>query len=249
MDDARVKALIQNAFDDPASLSRPQRLPSKKLSAGDIPVWDGSKWAANSRYPVPTNQLSGFPNDASTVLNGIGAFVTGATRLFDVTNTSTALIDTGANGIPQTYAHLLMIYSIRANTAATGVIIGVRFNADSGNNYIGAQFDWTGAPVNPTAHTVAATNQGRIGRGTGTTAPANSFGIGLVFIPSYRESKLKLTFGISGGDETGGTAGMIGEVTHTRWSGTAAINQISVSSDHATPSHPLSGSRVTIYGL
>lgn len=59
MDDARVKALIEQTVQDPTTLGAAQRLPSQKLSSGVVPMWDSktknwkSSTAATDALAIP----------------------------------------------------------------------------------------------------------------------------------------------------------------------------------------------------
>lgn len=82
--------------------------------------------------------------------------------------------------LPQTFAHLFIILQARGDTGATSTQLSLRFNNDSGANYD------VGAGIGGTVS--GGATSGAIGPVSASTAPANSFGAYVLWIPHYAQA-------------------------------------------------------------
>ena len=180
---------------------------------------------------------------ASVLISGIAG--AGFTTLFDSTLVgATAAFDTGANGIPQTSQHLLIVYQLRDTDATVFSSALVTVNGDTGSHY--DRISLRGTNI-----TVAAVNaQAGPSLGLqvqGASATASNFTAGFLFIPSYTGTTA-FKSGFAGAAEVEATAANNRiEVTGMSWRSTAAVNQLTFTA--SAGSNFVAGSHLTIYGL
>lgn len=85
--------------------------------------------------------------------------------------------------ISQTYTDLLILHSLRSGYNAFADDIGFRFNNDTGNNY--SLLTLYGQNANSGSGTVANNSYGYLGYLPASTATANVFSNGYLYIPNY----------------------------------------------------------------
>lgn len=202
-----------------------------------------------SVVPPKVNELPSHPapGDVLGLVGGILGWTGGLSVLFDQTLESSATsIDTGTGGIPATHQHLLVITKLRSDRAIVAEDCTLRFNGLSGaTDYTWAQLGAFGGAA-PADTESLGTNTALYGVAACANQLANSFGAGVVFIPSYTGAQLKNYFGFGG---TGGTAAgsnafrVVTGVCRT----SGIINRI-----QALPGvgpNYVAGSRMTVYGI
>lgn len=169
-------------------------------------------------------------------------------RIYDSTlNVSAASFDTGANGVPQTFSHLLLVSNLRDDGAVVASWVNMNFNNDSGANYDREQATFGGNTGSATGNSAQTTMTVAIH--AGANASASVFGATMLMIPNYTSTtSFKSVTSISGVLATLGTtstyqAGAFQGI----WRSTAAITQIKLLPGNG--SNFVAGSRVTIYGM
>ncbi len=155
------------------------------------------------------------------------------------------------SNIPATFKHLLLVTEIRTDVAATFDNLLVRFNDDTTvtNYYMQYGFHsnttWTSAEVLGATH--GAVLCGSIA--AGASAPANVFGIGIIYIPNYAASSVQRALTYQGGSRGGtGTGTMRAANGAGFWlNAAAAINKITLLPQAGT--NIAANSAYTLYGL
>jgi hypothetical protein len=147
------------------------------------------------------------------------------------------------SAIPATYTDLVVRWTGRVDTAAVTPSVYLQLNADTGTNYSYTALEGTGSAASSYR---AATNAFiHIGRSSGSTATANTFGSGEVYIPSYTLSQNK-PVGAVGMGETNATTAIM-DATAGLWRNTAAITSVTVYP--AASGNFVSGSSFYLYGI
>ena len=148
--------------------------------------------------------------------------------------------------IPQTYAHLLLIGSVRCSVAATNDPIMLRFNNDSGAGYRSQQGMAIGSSSSAAEN--APAGQGQFGHAPGgAITPATWFGSFELLIPSYRDTG-QLRSWLSRGFSAWGASGMALFNFGGFFWGPAALTSLQLFGS-APPNSFATGSRVSMYGL
>jgi hypothetical protein len=170
----------------------------------------------------------------------------GAKRLID-SNVLTGLVASFTfSNIPNIYAHLLILYYARSDRVATNTNMGIRFNADAGNNYDALQAQERQPSTLFTGQQLAATRADMALLAAGT-APANVFDSGAIRINHYANtanqksmfSSWTFKIGIASGNIRSGNA--VGF-----WRNAAAITSITI---FDTVANFVAGSRFELYGI
>lgn len=164
--------------------------------------------------------------------------------LFDSTLGASGNIDTGAGGIAQTSDHLLMVVVGRTTEAVALSKYLLTFNNDGGANY-----DWQilqGNNATASATPLAAQTQFEFNM-PGTPADASMAGTYVILVPSYRQTTFHKNFFVVGGFAGATAAQGLFQARAGRWRNTAAITRAALSASGGGT--PLTGSRLTIYGL
>lgn len=187
---------------------------------------------------TPFTQTLAASGAASTT--GIGAMQLISDQLLTV-----AAAEISFASIPATFAHLLLAYYLRGDTAAATTALNLQFNADTGANYdIEVVLATAAAPAG--AEVVAGTSLPPISI-PAATAPAGQFGIGQLMVPHYAGSigfkSLVGTFGYRSVHAGGGGPAL---AAFGDWRNTAALNRIRL---FPTAGSFIAGSRITLYGL
>jgi len=165
------------------------------------------------------------------------------TVLFDSTlGANAASIDTGANGIAQTAAHLLIVALLRTSEAVVISTGNWTFNGDTGTNYDRQTMRARG----PTQTSGAAAGTANVSLNyPGASDTASHFGGSFMAIPCYRQTTAHKWLVEMGGWADTTTTNSEAHITIGNWRNTTAINQITVT---AGSGNLLAGSRLTIYG-
>lgn len=148
--------------------------------------------------------------------------------------------------IPQTYNHLLLLFMGRTAEAAFNSDLAVRFNNDSGSNYVREYIrgDLDTAEANHSATTTSIISLSV----AGDSGVAGVCGSGSLFIPAYTQTTFhKVLHGSSGHYSATGSAQAMAVLYNGRWSNTAAITRVTLFVQSA--SNFRAGSRATLYGM
>lgn len=178
--------------------------------------------AINRRLSTIKN-LSGF-SVVSTSYESIATVTVGSGGSSTITFSS----------IPSTYKHLQLRISSQTNRGTFGTDFGVvRFNSDSGSNYvrhfIGS--DGASALVGATTSTTFAT------AATSGTSTGGTFGANVIDILDYADTnKYKTLKNLSGNDLNGAVGGYYGELYFLSglWMSTSAISTITITPNSGT---------------
>jgi hypothetical protein len=143
--------------------------------------------------------------------------------------------------IPSTFAHLMLVAYLRGDAVAAFVNALVRFNNDSGANYLYEQLNGSGATPG------SSTASGQTAAMASQVAAAASAGAGLftpivAWIPGYAstvQTKNLLALSLYAGTP-------LLQLTGSNWSNTAAINRLTLLPSSGSW---ITGSRFTLYGL
>ena len=247
---ADLRRYIVNLLNsDPGALPKEVGGVSQQLPVaadGDVPVWDAAanSWTTSTAKPVSPLELA-VPADASKVLNGLGAFIGGFTKLFDSTlGGSAANIDTGASGVPQTHQHLLILTTLRSDRAVIAEDSALRFGSAGGALDTGTNYNWTQIPIVSGAVTgsqALSTTTALYGVSASASSGAGIFSAGMIFIPAYRSGNAKHWIGF------GGQGGSSGRVVAGHWYVAGAIDR--VAAIPAVGPNYVATSRMVIYGI
>lgn len=152
------------------------------------------------------------------------------------TTVSSAVADYTFSSIPQTYTDLVLV--VNGGTSSSGQSVGMRFNADSGNNYSSSDLvaDATGPASGRTANTSFIRIIGR-GIGTDSTLIDN----GITSIHNYSGTTNNKTT-LNRSNVSGGVI-----VCAALWRSTAAITSITIFGEG--PSNLITGTTLTLYGI
>ena len=125
------------------------------------------------------------------------------------------------SSIPQTYTHLQIRASMTTATAGYGML--VRFNSDSGSNYVQHYLYGTGATAAAVGYT-AQTEANLFGTSTGSSTTQPSVAIGDI-LDYANTNKYKTVRSLSGVDKNG--SGEISLIS-SLWMNTAGITSITI---------------------
>ena len=141
------------------------------------------------------------------------------------------------SSIPATFTDLLVLASLRDNTAGIAGTVRLKLNGSSANFFV-RDLQGTGSSVGSGSGAVnflANTN--------GNTSTANTFNNLSLYIPNYRTSNNK-SFSVDSVSETNATT-IYQNLVAGLWSQTAAITSLEISADSTI----LQYSSVTLYGI
>ena len=144
------------------------------------------------------------------------------------------------SSIPSGYTDLKIVASIRTNQASAIDGVKVRFNGDTTvGNYIGRRVYGDGASA------YSDTNVLGMLFANGDTTSANVFSNSDIYITNYLGSTTKSTYSQNGGETSSNT--QYQGINATTWSGTSAINTITMSPESGTAF--LTNSNFYLYGI
>jgi len=151
------------------------------------------------------------------------------------------------SSIPSTYEHLQLRCFTRLDIAASvSAAFCIRFNNDSGTNYVEHRMIGDGSTASGTGSTSPGGTSIQFGIVTGATANANVFGVTICDILDYASTnKYKTIRAITGNDNNG--SGQTAE-TSGAWLSTSAINRIDVGRLVSTITM-VAGTVIALYGL
>jgi len=144
------------------------------------------------------------------------------------------------SSIPSTYTDL--VFKISARITRSGQvtdIMNIAFNNTS-TNESSRRLEGNGSTVSSASNSLLLAYQA-----TGSSATANTFGNGELYIPNYAGSTNKSASN-DGVSENNGTTAYAG-FTANLWSNTAAINQVTFTPDGGTVFEQYSS--ITLYGI
>lgn len=203
--------------------------------------------------PYPTlSDTADVPRDiqalAGAVDSAIGSAAAGAggtQKIADVTLASdTANIDLPS--LPQTYAHLLVVHSLRGTSSSDIQPISLNVNNDGTGSYYSQLLRGNNnvASVIPFLAGAGMT----IGGAPCATAASgvDTFGAGVLFIPNYTGSMYKQMVALSGAVTGGAAATMWIDAVVGLWFKTPAITRLTLS---VLGGGVRTRSRATVYGL
>jgi len=161
------------------------------------------------------------------------------TKIAEVTVGSGGVASIDFTSIPGTYTDLMVVFGIRSGRANHSDEVDIKFNGVT-TNLSGRYLSGDGASAGSGSVPVAFA-----GYSAGSTATANTFGNGQVYIPNYSGATAK-SFSAEGTGENNATnssrlifAGL--------WNSTAAITSLSLYSDSANTFQQYS--TATLYGI
>jgi hypothetical protein len=129
--------------------------------------------------------------------------------------------------IPSTYTDLIVRMSTRAVATSNFPNTRVRFNSDTGSNYVYRRLYGTGVA----AGSDTATETGAmIGNTNGSDSTTNVFAITEFYIPNYAGSNQKTLVSQTASENNGATAYIF--LMANRWNNTSAITSMSIYSDY-----------------
>lgn len=146
-------------------------------------------------------------------------------------------------GIPSTYTDLCLKTSARDVSAGSENWIYATFNSDSGSNYTNTVLRGNGSTA--ASGKASATTSAWVGQTQGTATTSNTFTNSEAYIPNYAGSTQK-SISADTVEENNATANYMA-INAILWTGTAAINSITLTS--ASGSNFAQYSTATLYGI
>lgn len=159
---------------------------------------------------------------------------------------SVAVANVDWTNIPSTYSHLKIVSYLRATDAVTISSAKMLFNNDSGANYDYYIPYWSFNLLFNNAEGIATATPFSMVL-TGSSAPANQFGVTEITIPNYAGSGFKSWVGpshVPGGNTSGNFYNLY---YGGQWRNTSPINRITISS--ALGGNLDVGSMLSLYGV
>lgn len=175
---------------------------------GDILV----KIANNEALSVPERDFLRLEGNRTQNVNALteGFTKLGQTTLnlklpFEViySETLTADLASVTVNIPANYKHLIMQMGGQTDNAAYQDVIVIRFNGDSGANYLNQGVEGTGINVTGQANIITSGIDG--GNFAGTSSNASGLSGSTIFIPHYGAGLWKAVYRVSGGAQRDAT--------------------------------------------
>lgn len=123
------------------------------------------------------------------------------------------------SSIPTSYTHLILKTSLRSTQSASYDYLQMRFNDDSGNNYISKNIYQDGSTIGSASNNTSFLQTGLV---YGANSTSNRFAINEIYIHNYRDNFGKTTIAKSGAPPHG---------TYTFaciWNSSSAITKISL---------------------
>lgn len=184
------------------------------------------------------------------IISGGGSGGSGAITRIANTVLAAPAANITISGIPGTYTHLLMVYSLRSAVAAeTSALTFLRLNGDSGANYAYQQF-WKQNATNSTVGPVTGDTKMGVLFETGPSAAANTYGSGQILFPFYStgtQNRNVLTSQMLQ-PSTSVTTNYFGGQTDGTWFSTAAITSVAIFASDLV-SNLAAGSSASLYGI
>lgn len=160
-----------------------------------------------------------------SMLAGNAAYDPAATWLIQRQTATGSEASITFSSIPQTYQHLQIRAMTRETRAVTVSSYYVRFNSDTGANYVWHSLYGNGTTVTATAGTSQTSIEG--GYDFGSSATANLFGVSIIDIHDYASTTKNKTVRMIDGRDNNSTNGLI-KLASGLWLSTSAITSITV---------------------
>ena len=155
---------------------------------------------------------------------------------------STAVATIDFSSIPATYTDLVLKVSARSSASTSATNMYLQFNASGGTAYSYRRLYGTGSTTTSNSQTALANFGGAIlMNGSGTTA--STFSNAEIYIPNYAGGTAK-SISVDVVEENNATAAFM-FLSAGLWSGTSAINQITLTGD----TNFVQYSTATLYGI
>jgi hypothetical protein len=148
------------------------------------------------------------------------------------------------SGIPSGYKHLQVRVLARSAAAAVNDDFLVRFNSDSGNNYVGHALTGNGSTAGGTITGSTSTNTLYQALVAGNSLAANIFGTVVMDVLDYDNINKYKTVRTFGGYDNNSTDGFI-SLRSGAWMSTSAITSITISGGSSW----LANSQFALYGV
>ena len=142
--------------------------------------------------------------------------------------------------IPSTYKHLQLRYIGRITSAVTLNDINIRFNNDTGTNYVWHFLRGSGSAVSVSAGTSFSSIQANDIL-TGASSTSSVFGVGIIDIHDYASTTINKTARLFTGNDQNGSGYV--SLSSGLWMNTSAINRIDITQTFAA------GSTFALYGI
>jgi hypothetical protein len=165
-------------------------------------------------------------NSFAAVLDSGGAG--GAGGSFESIATATGTGSSGTitfSSIPSTYQHLQIRIMARTDRSSTESGFQIRFNSDSGSNYVGHQILGFGTTI--IANGSTSQTQIDIGIVAAASAPSNTMGVGIIDVHDYASSTKNKTVRSLSGEEQNSADSYL-TLRSGLWLNTNAINSITI---------------------
>ena len=182
-------------------------------------------------------------NTALTFTNPVTHAGGAMTKLFDTTlGADTASIDTGANGIPSGFSAIKIVILARSTLVASTENVNIRFNNDSGSNYLWEELKGVAATASAAAQAATTSINPAIPAASETANYASSMDLE---IPGYDQTSFYKAGLYRMGRPVASASPLFSDRAFSYLS-TAAITRVAVSSPGANLK---AGSRMIVYGM
>ncbi len=217
-----------SAYGQPASSYTVQSNPGSFTATGSSsPISiSGSNLEIGTEYTFRVRSVGSYGQSAySTYTSAVTPISMGSYE-------SIATINVGSGGsssinftsIPLTYTHLQIRYIARDGRSNTNSACSLRFNSDSSNNYSEHNIDGSGSAV-LAAGTANTSSLGLVNI-SGSTAPTNVFGAGVVDILDYTNTNKYKTVRSIGGHENNSSGFIV--FSSGSWRSMSAVTSITI---------------------
>jgi len=221
------------------------KVPTTRTISTTAPLTGGGDLSADRTLaidPATTSAAGSMSAADKAKLDGLsaGLVLIGSNTFAGSTSTFTF------SSIAGTYSALMLIAVLRSTISATGGNVGIRFNGDTGNNYIRQVQNL----VNTTTSGAAAVSQSSMASFAipGNTAPSGAFGRAEFKAPGYALTVNQKRIGGLSSYRVGNAVGNLGsEHSENEWLNTAAITSLTIFETGGN--NFADGSTVWLYGL
>ena len=166
------------------------------------------------------------------------------TKIASVTVGASPVSTIDFSSIPSTYTDLCLKMSLRTNRAGTFDYVTINFNG-SAADFTLFTLQGDGGGGSGVSYNRGTFGVNFIGRSSGASSTASTFGNGEIYIPNYAGSKNKSSSTDMVNEDNSVTA--YANMTAGLWSQTAAINQLTIT--NGTGNSYVQYSTATLYGI